>query len=162
MQKTFTIYLESALWGIKFKRYLYTRIVTRARTRVCPVSVLGQFFLPLFFTSVSDDALWLAVPFVNRTYNWTAGCDVTTPRLLTEVSFKMAMSLVNIIRKGKVSASISDFFCIISPFCWREHLANTDGVSLFFRVARRFGSEAPQLSQDSSGSCAGQYEPLAG
>ena len=40
--------------------------------------------------------------------------DVATPHLFKEVIFKMAMSLVNIIRKGKVSDIISDFFVI---FC---------------------------------------------
>lgn len=84
-------------------------------------------------------------------------------RLFTEVIFKMAMSLVNIIRKGKVSVIISDFLGgIFSPFCSREHLVNTAGITLFFITARRFGFAAPQLSQDSSGSCAGQYEQLAG
>lgn len=38
--------------------------------------------------------------------------DVTKPRPFKEVIFKMAMSLVNIIRKGKVSGIISGFVVI--------------------------------------------------
>lgn len=43
------------------------------------------------------------------------GYYVTMPRLFKEVIFKMAMSLVKIIRKGKVSVIISDFFVIFRP-----------------------------------------------